>query len=514
MFSTFVAESAIGAADIVLDVGVTSDRDHAHSNFFEAWYPHKSRVTAAGIDDASFLEQLYPGMTFIQADGRNLPFDDLSFDFVHSNAVVEHVGDRAMQRRFIGELWRVARKGIFVTTPNRWFPVEFHTMLPLLHWLPPPVFRRVLAALGKDFFAAEENLNLLSAGELVRIAAAVGIENFHIATVALFGWPTNLLLCASRLDPPRASSTHQRPSSEKSPSDMQAYPGYEEAELEILTRFRDMSAQPSPGFVTDFLGVRHRHSALWPEARGIGAEVLGLPVPADFHAEAVEWIGMLKSVEAAKDSYTAIELGAGYGTWAIASGVAARKRGINRIKLYAVEGDPQHCRDMRQHFIDNGFDPDRHVLLQAAVGARPGKAQWPKVADSSKTDGWGFRPLLGGEHDYMGRTFDNMIQVEVLALADLLNREPLWDLVHFDVQGHETDLVRSCPDVLNGRVRWMVIGTHSRKIEGEILDLLRTTSWRLENEKPPRFNYIPGAPSLEAMTTMDGTQVWRNSRLS
>ena len=30
-----------------------------------------------------------------------------------------------MQVRLLRELWRVARKGIFVTTPNRWFPMEF-----------------------------------------------------------------------------------------------------------------------------------------------------------------------------------------------------------------------------------------------------------------------------------------------------------------------------------------------------------------------------------------------------
>ncbi len=30
----------------------------------------------------------------------------------------------------------MSRKGLFVTTPNRWFPIEFHTVLPLVHWLP------------------------------------------------------------------------------------------------------------------------------------------------------------------------------------------------------------------------------------------------------------------------------------------------------------------------------------------------------------------------------------------
>lgn len=206
MYEAFLAATAATVDDTVLDVGATGDREQTISNFFEARYPHKARVTAAGIDDASFLEQQYPGMAYVQADGRNLPFEDMAFDFVHSSAVIEHVGSRDMQYRFLGELWRVARKGIFVTTPNRWFPVEFHSALPLLHWLPQPMFRRALTMLGREFFAAEENLNLLSARELARLATAIGIERFHIGTVALLGWPTNLLLCAERHEASRTEA--------------------------------------------------------------------------------------------------------------------------------------------------------------------------------------------------------------------------------------------------------------------------------------------------------------------
>jgi len=199
MFSSFLRVSGISAEDTVLDVGATSDQSYSHSNYLEAWYPHKSRITAVGLDDASFLEKLYSGLTFVKADGRDLPFEDRTFDFVHSSAVIEHVGNRDMQIRFARELWRVARKGVFVTTPNRWFPVEFHTVLPLLHWLPAPFFRRSLVALGREFFAKEENLNLLSQSGLAQTAASAGIGTFKISSVALMGWPTNLLLFARRI---------------------------------------------------------------------------------------------------------------------------------------------------------------------------------------------------------------------------------------------------------------------------------------------------------------------------
>jgi SAM-dependent methyltransferase len=201
MFRAFIDFARPSAADTVLDIGATSDRSYGHSNYFEAWYPYKPNVTAIGLDDASFLVAVYPGLRFVRGDGRALPFGDGSFDYVHSSAVLEHVGGRERQHRFVSEAWRVCRKGILITTPNRWFPLEFHTVLPLLHWLPPGLYRTVLGRLGQPFFAREDNLNLLSRGALDDLAVSAGIRKQVIASVALLGWSTNLLLMARRSPP-------------------------------------------------------------------------------------------------------------------------------------------------------------------------------------------------------------------------------------------------------------------------------------------------------------------------
>ena len=182
----------------MLDLGVTSDQSYSHSNYFVHWYPHKHRITASGIDNAAFLEDLYPGVKFVLADGRNLPFQDRQFDYVHSSAVLEHVGSRAMQVAFLREAWRVARKGVFITTPNRWFPIEFHTLLPFAHWLPPATFRKLCRMTGREFFASEENLNLLTFSELRWLAREAGLENIQIKSARLASWPSNLLLSAKR----------------------------------------------------------------------------------------------------------------------------------------------------------------------------------------------------------------------------------------------------------------------------------------------------------------------------
>jgi 2-polyprenyl-3-methyl-5-hydroxy-6-metoxy-1,4-benzoquinol methylase len=198
MFQTFMAEFQPSQQDTLLDVGVTSDQTYENSNYLEALYPYKERITAAGIDDGQFLEDLYPGVKFIRANALDLPFEDRSFDLVHSSAVLEHVGNYENQARMIAECLRVARRGVCLTTPNRWFPIEFHTQLPLIHWLPKPVHRAICRATGYGFYAEETNLNLMTKTELLRLAPRHANWRFAVRFGRLLGLNSNLILCAHR----------------------------------------------------------------------------------------------------------------------------------------------------------------------------------------------------------------------------------------------------------------------------------------------------------------------------
>ena len=198
MFGMFMSRLKPTAKDLVLDVGATSDRVYSVSNYFESFYPFKERLTATGIDDASFLEALHPGVRFVQANALELPFADASFDLVHSSAVLEHVGSFDHQAKMIRECLRVARRGIFVTTPNRWFPIEFHTQLPFVHWLPTRFYREVFRKLGYEFFADESNLNLLWRSQLGRILPDVDGWTFKILSAKLLGLNSNLILVVHR----------------------------------------------------------------------------------------------------------------------------------------------------------------------------------------------------------------------------------------------------------------------------------------------------------------------------
>jgi SAM-dependent methyltransferase len=142
----FLELLAPGPESRVVDVGVTDAPFGAGStdNFFEARYPWPAQITGVGHTELDRFAAAFPAVRAVRADGRELPFADGEFDLGFSNAVVEHVaGGRDGQRRFVHELCRVSRR-VFVTTPNRLFPLEVHTLLPFVHWLPAAARERLI----------------------------------------------------------------------------------------------------------------------------------------------------------------------------------------------------------------------------------------------------------------------------------------------------------------------------------------------------------------------------------
>ncbi|MGH3072772.1 MAG: methyltransferase domain-containing protein [Gaiellaceae bacterium] len=155
----FMETIAPTAETTVLDLGVddlafgetsSAEGGCATLNFFEELYPWPGRITALGLHEGTRFRESYPQARYVRGDALELPFEDGSFDVVFSNAVIEHVGGEDEQRRFVAEALRVAPR-VFVTTPNRWFPIEVHTRLPLVHWLPDAASHRAYELAGKPW---------------------------------------------------------------------------------------------------------------------------------------------------------------------------------------------------------------------------------------------------------------------------------------------------------------------------------------------------------------------------
>ena len=151
-------------------------------NFLEEMYPWPERITALGLQDGVGFRSRYPHIAYVQGDACALPFADGEFDIVFSNAVIEHVGDRARQRLFVLEALRVGRR-VFLTTPNRRFPIEVHTRLPVVHWLPDRVSHSVYRLAGKSFAT---DIRLLSKRSLEALfPGRVRIFNLGLTLVAI-----------------------------------------------------------------------------------------------------------------------------------------------------------------------------------------------------------------------------------------------------------------------------------------------------------------------------------------
>ena len=162
-FRLFLDELQPTADTTVLDVGADElafgEGDGCGTlNFFEELYPWPERITALGLQDGAAFGARYPQIRYVQGDACALPFADGDFDIVFSNAVIEHVGGRERQRRLVSEALRVGRR-VFLTTPNRLFPLEVHTRLPFVHWLPDRLSHRVYDLVGKG---SAKELRLLS----------------------------------------------------------------------------------------------------------------------------------------------------------------------------------------------------------------------------------------------------------------------------------------------------------------------------------------------------------------
>jgi SAM-dependent methyltransferase len=176
----------------ILDVGYQDLQFQSADNFLEEHYPWPSSITALGIEEPTHFSARYPEVEVVTYNGTDFPFAADSFDVVWSNAVLEHVGGREEQRRFLSEVARVGGR-IFLTTPNRGFPIEVHSRLPFLHWLPKTVFDRILRLLGMERFAGDY-MSLLRYRELEQLLLEAGVTDFEIIRNRLFGFTLDFVV--------------------------------------------------------------------------------------------------------------------------------------------------------------------------------------------------------------------------------------------------------------------------------------------------------------------------------
>ena len=94
----------------------------------------------------------------------------------------------------------LTKKIFIIITPNKYYPIDFHTKIPFIHWLPKKIYRKLLKVLNLNFFSLEKNLNLLSDNDLIMI-----LNNFDkqivykIHYIKLLGLRSNLIVLGTKI---------------------------------------------------------------------------------------------------------------------------------------------------------------------------------------------------------------------------------------------------------------------------------------------------------------------------
>lgn len=272
----------------------------------------------------------------------------------------------------------------------------------------------------------------------------------------------------------------------------------------VFSRFSQVKSRCDGESVYDFLGVatdaRFRKGWLAHVLEPGREFTAGLP-PLNEHY--FDWILTLESVARAKGAYRMAEFGAGWGTWAVRAAAAAGQRPeVHKVSLLAVEADRTHYRWMRQHFARNGLNPNGHDLLHGAVAAMRGEIRFPVVAEPDQDYGASIRGV--SQHV-------PFVIVAGYMIEDLLDRfDGPIDFVHSDMQGAEYETIPPAMDILDDKVKSIMIGTHvSSAHHTQLAELFRAAGWR------ERMNYMRGSTSETEFGTVqfgDGLIAFTNPK--
>ena len=176
----------------VLDIGTTSDENNLSSNILiknlKNFKNYKS-ISDQKITSSFFKKSLQKSITENFTENE---INEFSSDLVVSNATIEHVGSLDNQEKMIENIILLSKKFFIIITPNRGHPIELHSKLPFLHWLPKNVHRKLLSLMGFDILAMEENLNLLSENEIILILKKYNNISYELKSI-------NFLFCKSNI---------------------------------------------------------------------------------------------------------------------------------------------------------------------------------------------------------------------------------------------------------------------------------------------------------------------------
>ena len=231
-------------------------------------------------------------------------------------------------------------------------------------------------------------------------------------------------------------------------------------------------------------------------------------MPNNWHADLAEWGSALRAVDRSGPQFTMIELGCGWGCWMNNMGVAAKRSGRS-VHVIGVEGDAGHIEFARKTLTENGFEETEWTLVTGIAAGHSGVALFP--VQDQPGESWGLQPIFGADDTQTRDALNSgrFTALPMIGLEEIAAPHERIDLLHIDIQGSEADLVQACLPAMSAKVANVLIGTHSRQIEGRLFDIMLGAGWVLDMERPAFLSLAGERPEV----TVDGVQAWRNPAL-
>ena len=181
----------------MLDVGTTSDTENVSSNLIVKSLKNVKEFHS--ISDQKIQSNFFKKMVqkSIVENFSEEELEKFKSDMVISSATIEHVGNYNNQKMMLRNMVKLCKKMVIITTPNRYHPIDFHTKIPFIHWLPKSIHRKILKILNLSFYAKEENLNLLSKSDFIDLAKDEDIK-YEFKYIKLLSFKSNLIFIGKR----------------------------------------------------------------------------------------------------------------------------------------------------------------------------------------------------------------------------------------------------------------------------------------------------------------------------
>ncbi len=271
--------------------------------------------------------------------------------------------------------------------------------------------------------------------------------------------------------------------------------------------------EPEAEFITDYFGVKIPVRFVKYLAGREGERIEVSPFPGgSIRAGFMEYLAVVDSIRDLDSFYQMAEVGASYAPFSAIAGVLALRKGANKVVLRPVEASVSGTQAIKENlFVNNIFGPavDVHII-QAAVSKHYQPLFFPD--NDCTIDNGGKAQECWSRIDYRGADVP-MMKINGIPLSFVIDIFPYGtpiDLLHIDIQGSESTSIPPAMKKITSRVKRVLLATHSRLIEGKMLELFSKMGWELIAEHACEFVFNTKLDSFEGMTTNDGTQYWQN----